>query len=89
MSYTLHETLRQIDPYVKLNDGASIRTVEQVLFAADPSDPTEYAMFVDSVGRLMIYQLNETGYVMRPPVFIEEKISINSQSNRKEKAHMA
>ncbi len=74
MSYSLHETLNRIDRYVKLNDGCSVRTVEQVLTAVGYDDSEEYAMFSDVDGRLLIYRLGDKGHPIRPAAFIEEKL---------------
>jgi hypothetical protein len=89
MSYSLHETLNQIDPYVKLNDGVTIRTVQQVLFSAGPYDGTEYVMFSDPVGRLLIYEVGEFGSIVRPPVFIEEKRAPIRSKSRQTQTCMA
>jgi hypothetical protein len=85
MANTLYETLRLIDPYVKLNDGVSIRTVEQVLFALDPADPEEYALFSDHEGRLLIYRLAPGGHPLPPAAFIEEKVSATPLKKRRAK----
>ena len=53
MSLTLFETLSQIDPYVKLNDGTRITTVKKLLTCVDPSDPAEYVLTADAVGRFL------------------------------------
>lgn len=73
MPYTLHETLRQIDPFVHLNDGQTVATVEQRLMSVDPRDLTEYAIGVDFAGRLVIYRLNLRGYLISPAAFVEVK----------------
>jgi hypothetical protein len=73
MPYTLHETLRQIDPYVQLSDGESVATVEHRLMFVDPHDLTQYALGVDAVGRLVIYRLNLRGYLISPAAFVEVK----------------
>ena len=73
MPYTLVETLRQIDPYVQLNDGQTVATVAYRLRSIDPRDLTEYSLAVDAAGRLLIYRLNLRGFLIRPPVFVEQK----------------
>ena len=73
MPYTLIETLRQIDPYVQLNDGVTVATVGCRLQTVDCRDLTEYALGVDSAGRLLIYELNLRGFPIRPPVLVEQK----------------
>jgi hypothetical protein len=73
MPYTLVETLRQIDPFVQLTNGNTVAEVCHWLKSADSNDQTEYAMTVDSVGRLLIYRLDLNGRIIRPPAFIEEK----------------
>jgi hypothetical protein len=85
MAYTLYETLRQIDPFVKLNDGCTIRTVEQVLFTLDPGDSEEYALFSDREGRLLIYRVGSGGYPIRPAVFVEQKNTPAPAKKRKDK----
>jgi hypothetical protein len=75
MSLTLFETFRQIDPYVWFTDGASLATAGAILESLDRSDPTEYVMMADGVGRLLIYRLDVRGRVIVPPVYVEEKIA--------------
>jgi hypothetical protein len=73
MSLSLFETFRQIDPYVRFTDGTSIATAGAILESIDPSDPTEYVMMSDGIGRLLIYRLDVSGRVIFPPVYVEEK----------------
>ena len=73
MSLTLFETLNQIDPYVKLNDGTRIATVKKLLTCVDPSDPAEYVLTADAVGRFIIYRLDIHGRATSPPCYVEEK----------------
>jgi len=75
MSLTLFETFRQIDPYVRFTDGTCIATAGAILESIDPSDPAEYVMMADGIGRLLIYRLDIRGRVVFPPVYAEEKTS--------------
>lgn len=80
MSYTLVETLLQIDPHVQLNDGHTVATVACRLMQIDPRDTGEYALDVDSMGRLLIYRLNFRGFPVRPAAFVEEKLHRPAQT---------
>ena len=73
MPDTLAEVLRQIDPYVQLNDGHTVASVESRLKLLDPRDLTEYAIYADAEGRLLIYELDIRGYLKRPAVMVEQK----------------
>jgi len=73
MSFTLYETLGQIDSFVNLSDGHLVRSVGQWLSVIDLADPTEYVLCVDSTGRFLIHRLDFAGYVVFPPAFVEEK----------------
>ena len=75
MSCTLEETLGQIDPYVKLSNGTFIHPVGHWLKLLDPADSAEYILCVDSVGRLLIHELDFAGYMIFPPAFVEQKAS--------------
>jgi hypothetical protein len=81
MLYTLFETLRQIDPYVQLNDGMSVASVRSRLMNVDPTDLTQYALRVDGMGRLLIYRLNLRGFPIQPAAFVEEKAKVVSNSH--------
>jgi len=83
MPYTLEEVLRQIDPYVQLNDGVCVSTVACRLMSVDCSDLTEYALGVDAEGRLLIYALDLRGFPIRPPVMIEQKPAVPAQALKK------
>lgn len=73
MSYTLDETLRQIDRFVNLSDGHSVHRAGEWLAFVDLADPSEYILCVDSIGRLLIHRLDCAGYMIFPPAFVEEK----------------
>ena len=73
MSFTLHETLSQMDRYVHLSDGSVVETVGHWLQMIDPADPTEYVLGVDNAGRFLVHRLDSTGHLVQPPDFIEAR----------------
>lgn len=73
MPFSLHEALQQIDPFVRLNDGRDVRTVEQLMFGTDGTDPAEYVLGVDENARLLIFRVGPRGFLESTPAFVEEK----------------
>ena len=74
MSFTLQETLEQIDPYrdpLGRLSQPDRRTNGSTRL--DQADTTEYIMTADSQGRLVIHQLDFAGYPIQPPVLVEQK----------------
>jgi hypothetical protein len=71
--FTLFDTLRQIDPFVQLNDGHTIQTVQARLREINPFDLPEFVIRVDGVGRLMVFRLDWRGCIIHPPILVEQK----------------
>ncbi len=53
-----------------------VSTVSDILAQTSPFEQTEYVLFTDGVGRLMIYQLDSCGRIVSPPCFVEEKSKV-------------